>query len=108
MLTSLHLLDQKDSKQQYCEIYLEFKITFLYFNTLKCHLFLWSKLNSTSLLQSSVSRDPSEIILECWFAAQETLLSVLKTVELLNIFVETDRLFQDCLINRKFNRRALI
>jgi len=27
---------------------------------------------SASLLQSSESRDPSEIILICWFAAQET------------------------------------
>ncbi len=39
---------------------------------------------SASLLQSSVSHDPSEIILICWFAAQETffifLLSMLKTV----------------------------
>ncbi len=25
-----------------------------------------------TLIQSSVSRDPSEIILICWFAAQET------------------------------------
>ncbi len=29
-----------------------------------------------SLLQSSVSYDPSEIILRCWFAAQETLLII--------------------------------
>ncbi len=39
---------------------------------------------SASLLQSSVSHDPSEIILIYWFAAQETfllLLSIFKTVE---------------------------
>ncbi len=30
---------------------------------------------SASLLQSLVSHDPSEIILICWFAAQETLLN---------------------------------
>ncbi len=34
---------------------------------LKCNLLLW-------LLQSSVSHDPSEIILICWFAAQGTYL----------------------------------
>ncbi len=42
---------------------------------------------SASLLQSSVSHDPSEIILICSFTAQETflLLLMLKTV---NIFVQ--------------------
>jgi len=45
---------------------------------------------AVSLLQSSVSHDPSEIILIlCGFGAQETfLLSMLKTAVLLNIFVE--------------------
>ncbi len=34
---------------------------------LKCNLFLWSKAEfSASLLQSSVSRDPSEIYNQCW------------------------------------------
>ncbi len=37
---------------------------------LKCNLFLWCKAEfSASLLQSSVSHDPPEIILICWFAA---------------------------------------
>ncbi len=38
-----------------------------------------------------VSHDPSEIILICWFDAQERVLiwSMLKKVQLLNIFVET-------------------
>ncbi len=31
---------------------------------------------STSLLQFSVSRDPSEIILKYWFAAQETFIVI--------------------------------
>ncbi len=31
---------------------------------------------SASLLQSSVSHDPSEIILICWFAAQETFMII--------------------------------
>ncbi len=41
---------------------------------LKCNLFLWCK---ASLLQSSVSYDPSEIILICWFTAQETFLIII-------------------------------
>ncbi len=32
---------------------------------------------SVSLLQSSVLRDPSEIILICWFAAQETFIIII-------------------------------
>ncbi len=32
---------------------------------------------SASLLQSSVSHDPSEIILICWFAAQKTFLFII-------------------------------
>ncbi len=49
-----------------------------------------AKLNfQQPLLESSVSNDPSEIILICWFGAQKTL-AILKTV---NIFVETDIFF---------------
>ncbi len=46
---------------------------------------------SASLLQSSVSRDPSEIILICWFAAQETFIFIINVeiVVLPNSFVET-------------------
>ncbi len=33
---------------------------------------------SASLLQSSVSHDLSEIILICWFAAQETFSIIIK------------------------------
>ncbi len=41
-----------------------------------------------ALLQTSVSHDPSEIILICWFGAQNHLLfSIFKTVVLLNILV---------------------
>ncbi len=44
-----------------------------------------------SLLQSSVSYDPSEINLICWLAAQETFIIIInvKKVVLLHIFVET-------------------
>ncbi len=41
------------------------------------------------LIQSSVSQDLSEMILISWFDAQETLLSMFKTIVLLNISVET-------------------
>ncbi len=57
-----------------------------------------AKLNfQQPLLQSLVSNDPWEIILICWFDAQDLLLFIiivlllllLKTVVLLNMFVET-------------------
>ncbi len=39
---------------------------------------LWCKAEfSASLLQSSVSHDPSEIILICLFAAQETFIIII-------------------------------
>ncbi len=40
------------------------------------------------LIQSSVSHDPSEIIVICWFAAQETFL-IINAELLLDIFVVT-------------------
>ncbi len=53
---------------------------------------------SASLLQSSVSRDPSEMILICWFGAQQTFIVIIIIIinfekfknkfVLLNIFVE--------------------
>ncbi len=43
---------------------------------------------------SSVSHDPSEIILIYWFAAQETFLIIITVENMLHIFVETD-IFQD-------------
>ncbi len=39
---------------------------------------------SASLLQSSVSHDPSEIIL-CWFAAQETFIIIIIIIIIINI-----------------------
>ncbi len=41
----------------------------------------------TDLLQSSVWRDPSEIIIICWFDFQETALIIIVVNS--NIFVET-------------------
>ncbi len=50
---------------------------------------------SASFLQSSVSHDPSEIILICWLAAQETFLiiNVENSCSASYIFVETITLF---------------
>jgi len=42
----------------------------------KCNLFMWCEY-SALLHQSSESHDPSEIILICWFAAQETFLIII-------------------------------
>ncbi len=53
----------------------------------KSNLFLWCKAEfSASLLQYSVSHDPSQIILICWFAAQDKfiLLAMLKTAFIWN------------------------
>jgi len=49
-----------------------------------------------------VSRDPSEFILVCWFGSNYVLLlSILRTVVPLNIFVETMiQLLQSSLKNR--------
>ncbi len=40
---------------------------------------------SASLLQSSVSHDPSEIMLICWFAAQETFIIIIIIIIIINI-----------------------
>ncbi len=62
---------------------------FIYFNIyLKWCISGMSKLNcQQSLLQSSVSHDPSEIILICTFFIFTYILSMMKTVVLLNSFV---------------------
>ncbi len=59
---------------------------FLFQYTLKYNLFLTQNFHQ-HLLQSSVSHDPSEIILICWF-----IFSV-KTVVLLNIFMNLSYFF---------------
>ncbi len=75
---------------------------FLFDYILKCNLFLWCKAEfSASLLQASVSHDPSEIIQIFWFAAQETFSSsIIINVE--NSFVKNK------LMNIKFKRPAFI
>ncbi len=94
-----------------------------YYNLIWAKLILF--LFSAALLQSSVSYDPSEIILICWLLLTKLfyyyyyfyifiLLSILKTVVLLNSFfvetwyiVETVIHFQESLMNIKFNRTAI-
>ncbi len=52
-------------------------ILFFYIYILKCNLLLWYKAEfSASLLQSSVSHDPSEIILICWLAQKWFIIIV--------------------------------
>ncbi len=56
-----------------------------------------------SSFQSLVSHDPSEIILICWFAAQETSSIIRvkkKTGDVLDIFVMTMTFFLDSLMNK--------
>ncbi len=64
----------------------------------------------TSLLQSSESHDPSEVILIYLFGAQKTFLTLmLKTIVLLDIFVETVIIFsffQDSLLNKMLKSAA--
>ncbi len=77
---------------------------------LKCNLFQWRKAKfSASLLQSSVTHDPSEIILIYWFTAQETFLSsMLRTTVLLKIFVEINGAISFFLELEMFKRTAFI
>ncbi len=107
----LHLFDQK--YRYNVKYYYTFKYLFsiwLYFKIQKYNLFLWCK--AGSLLQSSVSHDPSEIILICRFVALKhlLLLSMLKTVVLLLFLWKPWYIyfFQDSLINRKFKTTAFI
>ncbi len=64
---------------------------------------------SASLLQSSVSHDPSEIILICWYP-QETFHIIInvKNSCAASYFCVTHDFFQDLLINRKFKRIEFI
>ncbi len=57
-----------------------------------------------NLIPSSVSHDPSEIILICWFGGHFLLLLMLKKVVLLNIFVKHYVFFQDSLIKSKWKK----
>jgi len=58
---------------------------------------------SASLLQFSVSHDPSKIILKWWFDAQETFMFIINVENSFFTFS-----FQDSLMNRKFKRTAFI
>ncbi len=107
--TTLHLFSQKYSKNSnIVKYYYNLNNCFLYEYIVKCNLFLWCKAEfSASLLQSSVSHDPSEIIL-LLLKKHLFLLSMLKTVVLLIflfIYLETQMLIhfpQDVLMNSNF------
>ncbi len=111
-LSKLHLFEQIYSKSSII-------VKYYYHN---CFLFeymlkKYKAVFSASSLQSSVSHDPSEIILICWFAAQETLLSMLKKtnwdslnrnlyeVEMysMNVFTVTFDQFNASLLNKSIN-----
>ncbi len=86
---------------------------FLYLYIVKYNLFLWCKAEfSSSFLQSSVSHDPSEIIIICWFAAQETFLIIINVENslILNYYYCGNHnnffLFFCFLMNRNFQRTA--
>ncbi len=85
---NLHLI--KNTLKTVSWKWLPFKIThpLLYYNSNVIYSFD-GKAELSSLLQSSVSHDPSEIILTCWVGAQETLLINInvKTDGMINIFV---------------------
>ncbi len=64
------------------------QLIFIFNILLKCHLFLWCKTNiSASLLQSSVSHDPSDVIIYFiyWLGAQEIFL-IIKKVKINSIY----------------------
>ncbi len=89
MLNTLHLFNQKYSKNSNIVKY-NYNLKGLFsiwidFRIYSCDEF------SASLLQSSVSHDLSEIILKCWFAAQERFIIIIcvETSCSTNIFVET-------------------
>ncbi len=69
-----------------------------------------AKLNfQHQLLQSSVSHDPLEIMIQiCWFGAEETLLFMLKHLCCLIFLWNHDTFFLDSLMNRKVKRTAFI
>ncbi len=65
--------------QQYCEMLLQFKRPIYYLNVFSNVIYSCDRKAefSASLLQSSVSHDPSDMILICWFAAQEIFLLII-------------------------------
>ncbi len=73
----------------YIYIYIYTLFRFIYFLTGPNYLEF-----SASLLQSTVSHDPSETILICWFATHEIFIINIKNC-VLNILVESVHFFQD-------------
>jgi len=87
----VHLFDLNTVKQRYCEL-LKFKTSVFYLNIKNIFIHVMAKLNFQH--RSSVSHDPSEIILICRFGVQEA-------VSMLYFCGNSDQLFQDYLMKRK-------
>ncbi len=68
-----------------------------------------AKLNvQLPLIQSSVSYDPSEMILTNSFGAQVTFIIVINAENCQHICGNHNTFFQDILMNRKFKRTAFV
>ncbi len=93
---------------EYCEILLQFKITFFYFNIFQKVIYFCDVKADVSSHYLSVTwsfRNHYNMLIMKHFI----LLSKLKTVVLLKIFVETViHFFQDSVMNTKFKRTAFI
>ncbi len=79
----LHLFDQKYFKNSKIVKYF-YNLKWLFSISVYNKILFISVIKaefSASLLQSSVSHDPSEIILICWFDAQETFIIIIINVE---------------------------
>ncbi len=62
-------------------------LCFFYLDILKYNLFLWCKAEFSALLQSSVSHDPSEIILICWSDTQLLIVIAAQLLLMVHIII---------------------
>ncbi len=77
-LPILHLFGQKKSHiVKYYDITIQFKITVFYFNIFENVIYSWVDTAEFSAAVTSVSHIPTEIIIICRFAAQETFLIII-------------------------------
>ncbi len=75
---------------------------------LKCNLFLWSKLNFQHHYSSLQSQTiPPEIILICWFAAQETFIYDLIIISVDHVWWSEQQLFETKFLHHNVNAFAV-
>ncbi len=92
----LHFFDQKYSENRNIVILLQFQIkSFILFYIIYID-------GKAEFLQSSVSHDPSEIILICWFGAQDTFSIIINVWNSFHFYGNIYVLFP--LMNRTFKR----